>query len=156
MSAFDRYIELDTNSPTAAGGRGASRSDVDAPDHRREGTCVCVDGHSFGPAATLVGRSSLASFAAALPTRCEGSELVACVGSGSGARCFAGLCFGLGTNGLLLTPRCSTRYRLPGLALAAVAAGAGDAAVADAGAALARRLQCAVSRPTLRFRRERA
>src|ERR1700722_18212955 len=87
--ARNRYIELDTNSPTAAGGRGASRSDVDAPDQRREGTCVCVDGHSFGPAATLAGCSSLASFPAALPMRCEGSELIACVGSGSGVRCFA-------------------------------------------------------------------
>jgi len=69
--ARNRYIELDTNWPTATGGRGASRSDVDAPDHRREGTCVCVDGHSLGPAATLVGRSSRASFAAALPTRAQ-------------------------------------------------------------------------------------
>ena len=77
------------------------------------------------------------SFAAALPTRCEGSEIVACVGSGSGVCCFAsGFASAWARTGF-----CSRRGAVPdtvfaGLALAAVAAGAGDAAVADAGAVL--------------------
>src|ERR1700730_924588 len=135
--ARNRYIELDTNWPTATGGRGASRSDVDAPDHRREGTCVCVDGHSLGPAATLVGRSSRASFAAALPPRGEGSELVACVGRGSGARCFpSGFASAWARTGFCSRRGAAADTVFAGFALAAIAAGAGDAAVADAGAAL--------------------
>jgi hypothetical protein len=64
------YIELDGDSPTPSGGRGAFRNELAAAGHKREGTCVCVEDKpdSLGAAAAGVARPSFASLAtAALP-----------------------------------------------------------------------------------------
>src|ERR1700726_2013286 len=100
----DRYIELDTNSPTATGGRGASRSDVDAPDPRPQGTCVCVDGHSFGPAGTLLCASvAVRSFStnAALSSR---TRLIICLSAGASCTTAGGIAAG-GCAGSCALPR---------------------------------------------------
>jgi hypothetical protein len=61
------YIELDGDMPTPSGGRGASRNELAAAGHKREGTCVCGEDKpgSLGGAAAGVARASLASLAAA-------------------------------------------------------------------------------------------
>ena len=86
------YIELDKNSPTPRGGRGASRREpAAAAGQMRSGTCVCIATEATSLAAEGGGgiRSLVEMLAAGIRVGSDADESeVLGVGSGSLVRCF--------------------------------------------------------------------
>ena len=153
------YIELETDGPTASGGRGASRKELAASENNRDGTCVgvtcvgvtCVGaaGSALSPGATeavAVVRASLLSVAAAAGKRANSGRAgaitfkIACGSQGRWRNSLverfgfcsrrAGAGVGVAAGAVATAPATP----LPGFP--AAAAGAGDAGAAAGAVAL--------------------